>query len=202
MDDRQIRWGLSGGTTVLAIAGFFWFGISFGVITTRFGWLVWSLSTAGQVAVTAYLIWAAVLLRRASGFSPGDSRTRSEQQRAETARVARAFGWTALAQGALTGAAVWLCVRSGAKDLVWPSIGLITSLHFAPLARVFHVRTYYVTALAGGVISLAGLNGLSSELRLAWFGGGMAAVMWLSAWYVVRHASRISAKAAQETWAV
>ncbi len=85
---------------------------------------------------------------------------------------------------------------------MWPSIGLITSLHFAPLARVFHVRTYYVTALAGGVISLAGLNGLSSELRLAWFGGGMAAVMWLSAWYVVRHASRISAKAAQETWAV
>jgi hypothetical protein len=202
MDERQIRWGLSGGASVLAIAGFFWFGVSFGVMMTRFGWLVWGASTAFQVAITASLIWAAVGLRRASGFSPADLRRGSEQQRAQTARIVRTFGWTTLGQAALIGAAVWLCVRSGATDLVWPSIGLVTSLHFAPLAGVFHVRLYYVTALAGSLISFAALVGFNHPHWMLWFGGGMAAVMWLSAWYAIRNASYIARRAMQETWAV
>ena len=202
MDEQQIRWGLSGGARVFAIAGFFWFGISFGIITTRFGWLAWSVSTAFQVAITVSLVWATVVQRRRSGFSRADLRRGSSQQRAETARIVTAFGWTALGQGVLIGTAVWLCVHSGRNDLLWPAIGLITSLHFAPLAQVFHVRAYYVTALAGSLISFAALVGLSTALRLAWFGGGMAAVMWLSAWYVIRHANHIAARAGRERWAV
>lgn len=202
MDDLQIRWGLSGGARVLAIAGFFWYGISFGVITNKFGWLAFGISTTCQVAITVSLVWAAAVLRRESGFSLADLRRGSERQRAQTARIGRAFGWTILGQAVLIGTAVWLCVRNGAQDLLWPSIGLITSLHFAPLARVFHVRAYYVTALAGSLISFAALAGLSNAHRLVWFGGGMAAVMWLSAWYVIRHATRIAATAVQETWAV
>jgi len=143
-----------------------------------------------------------LVLRRASGFSRGDLRRGNEQQRAQTARIFRAFGWTILGQAALISTAVWLCIRSGANELVWPSIGLITSFHFAPLARVFHVRAYYVTAVAGSLISLAAFAGLGAAHWLAWFGGGMSAVMWLSAWYVMRNANQIAAKAAQETWSV
>jgi hypothetical protein len=33
MDERQIRWGLSSGIMVLAIAGYFWYGVSVGVAT-------------------------------------------------------------------------------------------------------------------------------------------------------------------------
>jgi hypothetical protein len=202
MEERQIRWGLANGASVLALGGFFWFGISFGVITTRFGWSVWGLSTAAQVAITGGIVWRARALRRASGFAWVDLRRGNEQQQARTAHIGRVFGWTAGGHLALVSTAVWLCVRSGASDLLWPSIGLITSLHFAPLARIFHVRAYYVTSLAGSVISLAGLSGLNTAHRLAWFGGGMAAVMWLSAWHVLRHANGIAAATAQETWAV
>ena len=202
ISDRQIRWGLSGGASVLAIAGFFWFGLSFGVITVRFGWLIWGVSTGCQVVITVSLVWSAVVLRRASRFSRGDLWRGNEQQRAQTARIVRALGWTILGQAALISTAVWLCIRSSAYELVWPSIGLITSFHFAPLARVFHVRAYYVTAVAGSLISLAAFAGHSTAYWLAWFGGGMSAVMWLSAWYVMRNANQIAAKAAQETWSV
>jgi hypothetical protein len=84
--------------------------------------------------------------------------------------------------------------------MMWPSIGLIVSVHFAPLARLFHVRAYYTTALAGTVISLLAFTGLADMRRLAWFGGAMAAVMWLSGWYVIRNADRITARAVQEKW--
>lgn len=184
------------------MAGFFWFGVSFGVVTTRLGWWVWGVSTAFQVGVTVAILWAAVRLRRASGFSAGDLWRGSRQQRAETERIVAAFRWTTLGQAVLIAAAAWWCNFRGANDLVWPSIGVITSLHFIPLARFLHVRPYYVTALAGSLISFAAFAGLSTAHRLAWFGGSMAAVMWLSAWYVTRNANHITAQAVHETWAV
>lgn len=81
---------------------------------------------------------------------------------------------------------------------------LIVSLHFVPMARLFHVRVYYVTALIGSIISLPALAlaGLSETFRLGWFGGGMAAIMWLAAWYILWKADRITARAMRETWAV
>ena len=75
-------------------------------------------------------------------------------------------------------------------------IGLIVSLHFAPLARLFHVRVYYSTALAGTVFSLAGLlTGVAGVQPLLWFGGAMAAVMWLSGWHIIRNADQITVRA-------
>jgi hypothetical protein len=86
--------------------------------------------------------------------------------------------------------------------MIWPSISLIVSLHFAPLARLFHVRIHYGTAFAGTVISLAAFTGISDIHRLLWFGGAMATVMWLSGWYIIRNADQITARAVRETWAV
>ena len=201
MDDRQFLWGLSGGASVLAIAGFFWFGVSFGVITAKFGWWVWGLSTALQAGISAGIFWAASRLRRRSGFVPGDV-GRNQRQRKVTQRILRAFGWIVGVQAVLIGSAVWGCVRIGAKDMIWPSIGLIVSVHFAPLARLFHVRAYYATALAGTVISLLAFTGLTDTGRFAWFGGAMAAVMWLSAGYIIRNADQIAARAVREDWLV
>ena len=110
MDDRQIRWGLSGGASVLAIGGFFWFGVSFGVVATKWGWWLWGLSTALQLGVTGSIFWAAVQLRRRSGFAPGDVGRDNLRQKA-TQKILRQFGWVALAQtiliGFCTSAARW-----------------------------------------------------------------------------------------------
>ena len=200
MDGGQIRWGLSGGASVLAIGGFFWFGVSFGVVATKWGWWLWGLSTAVQFGVTGSILRAAAQLRRRSGFAPEDVGRGEKRQREITQRILRQFGWVVLAQTILIGAAVWWCVRSGAKDVIWPSIGLIVSLPFVPVARIFHVRAYYITALVGTGISSWGFAGLNDIRRLLYFGGAMAAAMWLSGWYVVRNADEITARAVLEKW--
>jgi hypothetical protein len=74
-------------------------------------------------------------------------------------------------------------------------------LHFAPLGYVFHVRAYYVTALVGAFVSSVALLGMSSQ-RLMFLGSGMALVMWISAWYLVRNADQIAMRAVEEPWAV
>ena len=199
MSDRQFRWGLSGGVSVLAIAGFFWFGISFGVITTQWGWWAWSLSTAFQIGISGAILWAAALLRRRSGFEPREVRRGDHRQRRITQRILRAFSWIIVAETVLIGAAVWWCIRLGAR-MIWPAIGLIVSIHFAPLARLFHVRAYYATAAAGAVISLASFAGLAHNDRVAWLGGGMATVMWVSGWYIIQNADGITARAVLEHW--
>lgn len=76
------------------------------------------------------------------------------------------------------------------------------SLHLIPLARIFHVRAYYVTALAGSIISFVALTGLTGRHKLAILGGGMASVMWLSAVDLLRHADRMAAESMRESWAV
>ena len=158
--------------------------------------------SGGAKALCAVIFGAAIRLRRRSRFSSG-AVGRGERVSRETNRAARAFVWVVVAQLALLAPTVWWCVHTGAKDRLWPSIGLIVSLHFAPLARLFHVRAYYSTAIAGTVISLVGLfTGVSDVQRLLWFGGAMAAVMWLSGWHIIRNADQIAARATRETWAV
>lgn len=196
MNERLFRWHLSGGAKALAMAGFFWFGLSFGVTTYKWGLWAWGLSATLQFGLCAVIFGAAVRL------SPG-AVGRGERASRENNRASRAFVCVVVAQIALLAPTVWWCVHTGAKDRLWPSIGLVVSLHFAPLARLFHVRAYYSTAIAGTVISLVGLStGVGDVQRLLWFGGAMAAVMWLSGWHIIRNADQIAATATAETWAV
>lgn len=71
-----------------------------------------------------------------------------------------------------------------------------------PLARALHVRAYYVTALAGGVISAMALAAPGTFHNLAYFGGVMATINWLSAAYLLRNADRIAAEAVKRKWPV
>jgi hypothetical protein len=203
MTERQFLWGLSSGVSVFALAGAFWYGLgASSLLTAKTEWWVWSLSTVLQVGACAGLLWAAIRLRRRSGFRAAELRRGSDQQRAESARIRAGFLWTTAGQILLIAVGVWWCVRTNAVDWIWPWIGLVVSLHLVPLARLFHVRAYYVTASAGTIISLLAFAGLLGPYALACLGGGLAAVMWLSATYLVWNADTITPKAVREPWAV
>lgn len=201
MNDRHFLWGLSGGVSVCAIAGFFWFGLGVAVAASRAGWFAVALSTAFQVATLLALLVSAFRLRRRSGFDVKDLRNGNDAERRETRRIRTTFGWTTLGQTVLVSAGVWACVRFDRRDLIWPWIGFVVSLHFLPLARVFHVRAYYAIAAIGGLISLAVLTGIVASHNLLAFGGSMALLMWLSGAYLVWNADRITAKAVRQPWA-
>ena len=85
MNDRQFLWGLSNGVIVFAIAGMFWLGLGIGSVATKVGWQICAVSTALQVGVCAVLLWAAVRLRRKSGFHASELRQRDGRRKPETA---------------------------------------------------------------------------------------------------------------------
>ena len=204
MNEGQFFWGLSNGVIVFAIAGAFWLGLGIGTVATEVGWLVCALSTVLQVGVCAALLWAAVRLRRKSGFRASELRQSDGHRKPETRRIVTGIRWTMAGQTALIGLAVWACVRAEAEQLIWPAIALVVSLHLVPLARIFHVRAYYATAAAGSITSLLVLvlargTGSYAVVSLA---GGMAIVMWVSAVYLLRKADRIAARAVGERWGV
>jgi hypothetical protein len=95
---------------------------------------------------------------------------------------------------------VWICVRARAEHLIWPSIGAVVSLHFAPLGRLFHVCPYYATAIAGTVVCGAGFAVSASPYGVAALGLCMTTVMWISAIYILRHADGIAERACAEPW--
>ena len=202
MTDRQFLWGLANGVMMLAIAGAFWLGLGIGLSAHRLGGIALAALTMCQVGGCAALMWGAVRLRRRAGFHRSQLHAADGQGRLETRHIMAVIRWTVMLQAVLISAAVWWCVRAGAESMIWPSIGLVVSLHLIPLARVFHVRTYYVTAAAGTAVSVStaasGLGAVSQVLLAA----GMSAVMWLSAAYVLMRAGEIAARALREPWAV
>jgi hypothetical protein len=202
MTDRQFLWGLSGGVSALALGGFFWFGVGLSASARHAGWLVFGLSTAFQFGMVVGLLWLAGRLRRRTGFSAAELRQGGASGRRETRPFRVAFVWVTLGQALLIGLGVWWFRRANRGEMIWPWIGLIASLHLVPLARVLHVRAFYVTALAGGIICIIALAAPSTLHNLAYFAGVMAAIMWLSAAYLLRNADRIAAKALNQNWSV
>lgn len=102
-----------------------------------------------------------------------------------------AWVWINLAQTAAVGLGVLCCVRKKRLDLIWPVIGLVVSLHFAPPGHIFHVRPYYVTAMAGSAVSLAAFIQPTGSYRHELFCSAMALVMWVCAISVIRNANRL-----------
>lgn len=202
MDERQFLWGLSNGVTVFAIAGAFWLGLGIGVAANAVGWLVCALSTALQVGACAALLWAAVRLRRKSGFRGAELRQGGGRRSPETRHILVGLRWTIAGQTALIGSAVWVCVRAGSEQLIWPAIALVVSFHLIPLAKIFHVRAYYATATAGSIVSIITSTGLTGLYAVASLAAGMATVMWVSAVYLLWKADAIAARALGERWAV
>jgi hypothetical protein len=202
MNERQFLGGLSGGASFLAIGGVFWPSLGISEIAASVGCLVCTLLMVLQVGGGATLVWAAVRLRRRSRLRASDPKQIDGRQKAETRHIMIVFLATVVAQTVLIGSAVYWCVRAHAEPLIWPSIALVVSLHLVPFARIFHVRAYYVTAGAGSIDALAGFTSLTALYPLACLGGGMTAVMWASAAYLLSQADRIAGRALREPWAV
>ena len=199
MTANLVLWRLSGGITVLGMAGMFWLGWGLGQAALKAGWVAWCAFLAVWIASGATIVGAAIRLRRRSGFKYSDLRQGDARQQAETWKIVRAWVWINMAQTVAVGLGVLRCVQTKRFDLIGPVIGLVVSLHFAPLGRVFHVRPYYVTALVGSGVSLAALLLPTGSHRHELFCSTMALVMWTSAVYLIRNANRIAQRAAQET---
>jgi hypothetical protein len=186
---------------MLALAGAFWIGLSVGMVANLVHWSVAAFGTLLQLAGGVWLIRAAVRLRRRSGFDRSELRRVEGTARAQQRHIRRGMAWTTVGQGLLCAVLVWICVRAHAEHLIWPSIGTVASLHFAPLGRLFHVRPYYATALAGTLVCGAGFAVSASPYGVAALGLSMCAVMWTSAVYILAHADGIAAQACAEPWA-
>jgi hypothetical protein len=197
---RQVLGGLAGGVWVLAVAGVFWLGLGISALPPGTAWYFFALPSLLQVGAGAGLIWAGVRLRRKARLRCPEPEQGEERERAERRYIAAGFMWATAGQAILIAGAVWWCVHKHSEPLIWPAIGLVVSLHLIPLAKIFHVRTYYVTAAAGSLISLASATGAMDPYSLPCLGGAMAVVLWVSASYLVSNAEGIADRAMREPW--
>jgi hypothetical protein len=202
MTERQFCWGLSNGIIVLAIAGTFWLGMGFGPHLGEVGWPLAALFTVVLYGTWAAIVWRAVRFRRRVSFKRSELKQGDARQLAETHRILIGFQRITIVQTVLISLAVFLCLRLGYEELWGPWIALIVSLHFIPLGRIFHIRTYYFVGILGAAISLISFSPLFGVGRLMFLGGTMGALLWLSAAYMLWRADRIGAKAIREQWSI
>jgi hypothetical protein len=202
VDRRLFLWGLANGATVLALAGAFWIGLGVGMVATRVHWGVSALGTVVQLSGVVWLIRAAARLRRRSGFQRSELRRLEGIAEAQRQHIVKCMAWTTLGQTVFIGLLVWSCVRVQAEQLIWASIGVVVSLHFLPLGRLFHVRVYYATGIAGALVSSAGFAASGTPIGVASLGLCMATVMWVSAAHILSNADRIADRSCAEPWAV
>ena len=148
------------------------------------------------------LLWAAVLLRRRSGFKRSELRQSNGRFTPEARHIVVWFSWATAAQAVLIALVVWLCVRTNAEQMIWPSIGMVVSLHFLPLGKIFHVREYYVTGIAGSLFSLATFASGMGPYAIPMHAVSMATVMWGTAIWVLWNSGRIAERAVREPWSV
>ncbi|HEY8813715.1 MAG TPA: hypothetical protein VIP57_01230 [Candidatus Dormibacteraeota bacterium] len=182
----QFAWGLSNGITVLTISGVFW--LSLGAWTTSFGGLFVALPPI--LLVGGILIWANVgLRRRFPKFSPRN--LRGAPKGSQTRKIILGFYAVTAAQWLSIVMVGGICTALNRSDLIWPLIGLVTSLHFLPLGWLFGVRPYYLLAVIGTVITLVSIVGFTDGLRLVAVGLGLGLLMIAGATYLIANADSL-----------
>jgi hypothetical protein len=170
-------WGLANGVFVLAVAGGFFLAAGVASATTSYvQWLGLALTGAGF----ALLLMAGSRIRRkAGGFRLADLRKGTETQQRLGRRLSLFFRWIILAEWTMFGVVSFLCHPFHADELTAPLIGLVISLHFAPLARVFRLPAYYATAFFGAAFAIASIALPAVRLPVLCIGLGLT--MWLTA---------------------
>jgi hypothetical protein len=180
MSREQYAWGLSNGVTVLTISGVFWLNLA--AWTTGFAILLITLPIALLVAgILIRANWR--LRRRFPGFSPRS--LREAPKGSLTRRIIVSFYVVTAAQWISIVLVGGICSALHRPDLIWPLVGLIISLHFLPLGRLFGVRAYYLLGIAGTVITVFSILELTDGLRLITVGFGLGVLMIGGAAYLV-----------------
>ncbi len=174
--NQRVIWQTSRGCIALIAFGGVWWGLA---LTTPVFAPLRPWPGVAVVLAAAMLLSATFRLRRKASDQGGVDL--SESQRADATRVARGYGLTVAVEIVLVGA-VWL-VASG-PALALPLTGLIVSVHFLPLAKVFSANVYYATAVAGTVVSvLAIADAFGRPITI--LSAGMGMVLWLTAIYLL-----------------
>jgi hypothetical protein len=186
----QFMWGLANGIVVLAIAGGFFLGAAAASTpVSSVQWLGLALTALGFVLL---LRGSARIRRKAAGFRLADLKQGTESERRLGRRLSLFFRWIILAEWTLFGVVSFLCHHFYADELSAPLIGLIISLHFAPLAHLFRLPPYYATAVFGAGFSVLSLALPAARLPVLCTGLGLT--MWLTALDSVLRADRLAAR--------
>jgi hypothetical protein len=178
--------GLSRGIVVLAVAACFWVGLAAwglrGDIWTLA--LVPVLLSVGIVAVGAVRLGKRAHTLRSSEVQVAD--------RTSIHQITIWFRVISTAQTVFVILAGLVCFLFHRLDLLWPLIGLVVSLHFLPLGRIFRVRPYYATGVLGAVVSAVSILGFTGSEKLVALGIGLSVIMVGSSAYLLRNAERLA----------
>lgn len=176
---RQAIWLTSNGCVALAVFGGLWWGLA--LTTPIFSRLQPWTGIGVAIGAVMLLVAALRLRRKASGLTRSEL---SESQRTLAARMARGY-WLTVAAEVVLVSAVW--VLSSSPGLAWPLTGLIVSLHFLPLAKVFDRKIYYATGVAGLVLSALALGDAFGR-PITILSAGMGIVLWATVLYLLASA--------------
>ena len=186
MSRDQFAWGLSNGITVLTISGVFW--LCLGAWAIGFGVLFVALPPI--LLAGGILVWANVRLRRRfPKFSPRS--LRGAAKGSQTRKIILGFYAVTSAEWLSIVLVGGICSALNRTDLIWPLIGLVVSLHFLPLGRLFGVRPYSLIGLAGTVITVVSIVGFTDGLRLVTVGLGLGLLMIAGATYLIANADSL-----------
>jgi hypothetical protein len=187
---EQFIWGLSNGVIVLSVSAAFWLGLA-----------AWTLGPSVVLIAAAPILLLGGLLIR-SGYrlrrqAPGFSRAslRHAPKGSSIRRIGAGFNIVGTAQTLSIGLVGVICWKLQRFDLIWPLIGLVISLHFLPLGRIFGVRPYYVIGVLGTAIALTSLVGFNGSARTVAVGVGLGLVIGCCAAYLVVNAAALTDEA-------
>lgn len=190
MNKGQVLWGLSNGVLILGISGAFWLGLGMGPAAYTVGVVPWLAVLAVMLGGAAAFVRSSIKLRQRAGFTRSDLRRTDPQ----TQRIMKGLRGIILIEFALCGTGAAVSMAFHRPELLWPAIALGVSIHFAPMAKLFAVRVYYLTSSVGTLVSIAALCLPLGRMRLLWLGTGMATVMWCTALYLMQQADAIAAR--------
>lgn len=185
-------WGLSNGVSVLSASATFWLGLA-----------AWTLGPSALVIAAApilllggLLIWRGQRLRHlAPGFSRAD--VRSAPKDSSIHRIGVAFNIVGTVQTLSVAFVGFICWKLHRFDLLWPLIGLVISLHFLPLGRIFTLRPYYVIGVLGTAIALASILAFNGSMRTVAVGLGLGLLIGVCAAYLIANAASLANQALQ-----
>jgi hypothetical protein len=175
---------------VLTVSAAFWIGLA--AWTSGPGILLIAAAPIGLLS--GFLIWRGVQLRRQS---PGFTRKnlRNAPKGSSIRKIAFGFNIVGTAQTISIGLVGFICWQLHRADLLWPLIGLVISLHFLPLGRIFSVRPYYVLGVLGTAVALASLLGFTGNARTVAVGLGLGLAIGGCAVYLVANAAALADEA-------
>ena len=182
--------GLSRGLIVLTVAALFWVALA----AWGLGGSLWTLAlapllaAAGAAGVGAWRLTTKARTLRTADVDLANS--------ASIRRLTIWFRVISTLQTVLIILAGLLCQWLERPDLLWPLIGLVVSLHFIPLGRLFRVRPYYATGIAGTIVAAVAIFEFSGPDKLVVAGVGLSIVMVGTSAYVLVNAERLADEAA------